>query len=275
MFSNRNYPIVLNEFAKVGILYDVAAASFKNTEGLCFRTPHSITNTVLAKIPPGKSTKGSVDYGVRLGQAKLSSIMLKHASQCPSLSIRDNTQYVYYEEHYSLVHVQMDSAAGVDTISAPFIVACDGANSAFVTVNIDYDFSMHGYPAANHVIHPEDWAVIVRANLKPADVEPYVAGKIEQLMMLTLSTGLIYAAVLARVIPLARLPENVNFANWQRLLDQYATVRWKDFVQRVQSERDDFFNMLNKSPGSANFIALMMMGPMAEDLSPSPLYSFP
>ncbi|KAG9499229.1 hypothetical protein J7337_010048 [Fusarium musae] len=358
-----NFPIVLNEFAKVGILDEVTVAGFKNSEGLCFRTPYSGTNRVLAKIPPGRSSKGSVDYGVQLGQAKLSSIMLRHALQCPSFSIRYNTRYVYHEEDDHLVHVQLDSTAGGETVSAPFMVACDGANSAipsegftwkdwqFVAVNIHYDFSKYGYPAANHIIDPEDWAVIVRASnekeglwrvalgippdLKPADVEPCVIAKLERLMpgprpldyridaispywahekvaqsfrsgrvmlcgdaahlnnpltALGLTTGLVDAAVLARVIPLVLLPENMTSARWPKLLDQYATVRRKDFVQRVQKqaidgkkrihsldpkvvhERDDFFNMLNKSPGFANFIASLMMEPLAEDLWPSLLY---
>jgi hypothetical protein len=96
------------------------------------------------------------------------------------------------------------------------------------------------------------------------------------------------AAVLSRVIPLALAPENNNTDRWSKLLDQYATIRRKDFVDRVQkqaidgkkrihstdpkivAERDDFFNMLNKSPGFGNFIASLMMEPLPEDLWPTP-----
>jgi 2-polyprenyl-6-methoxyphenol hydroxylase-like FAD-dependent oxidoreductase len=215
--TDRNFPIVLNEFAKVGILDEVVAAGFKNSEGLCFRTPYCGTNKVLAKIPPGKSPNSSVDYGVQLSQAKLCAIIRKHALQSPNFSIRYNTRYVSHQEDGDLVHVQAESStAGAVTLSAPFVVACDGANSAvrkflqipfegftwkdwqFVAVNIYYDFAKHGYPAANHVIDPEDWAVIVRASnekeglwriamgmppdLKPSEVEPYVVAKVERLM---------------------------------------------------------------------------------------------
>ena len=66
--------------------------------------------------------------------------------------------------------------------SVRFAVACDGASSPvrkalgipfegytwedwrFLAINIRYDFDKYGYPAANHVIDPEDWAVIVRAS---------------------------------------------------------------------------------------------------------------
>lgn len=96
------------------------------------------------------------------------------------------------------------------------------------------------------------------------------------------------AAVLSRVLPLALAPENSGAGRWSKLLDQYATIRRKDFVERVQrqaidgkkrihstdpkivAEREDFFNMLNKSPGFGRFIASQMMAPLAADLWPSP-----
>lgn len=97
------------------------------------------------------------------------------------------------------------------------------------------------------------------------------------------------AAVLTRVLPLALAAENTRSGQWSNLLDRYAVVRRKDFLERVQkqaidgkkrlhstdpkvvAERDDFFNMLNKSPGFGNFIASLMMEPLPEDLWPSPL----
>lgn len=107
------------------------------------------------------------------------------------------------------------------------------------------------------------------------------------LTALGLTTGLVDAAVLSRVVPEALAPANAGAGGWSRLLDQYASIRRKDFVQRVQkqavdgkkrihstdpkvvAERDDFFNMLNKSPGFGNFIASLMMEPLPEDLWPS------
>lgn len=74
------------------------------------------------------------------------------------------------------------------------------------------------------------------------------------------------------------------------MLNKYAFVRRKDFIQRVQkqtiagklrihstdpkvvAEREDFFNMLNKSPGFAMFIASLMMEPLPEELWPSSWY---
>jgi 2-polyprenyl-6-methoxyphenol hydroxylase-like FAD-dependent oxidoreductase len=109
------------------------------------------------------------------------------------------------------------------------------------------------------------------------------------LTALGLTTGLVDAAVLTRVLPLVLAPENISPGRWSKLLDRYAVVRRKDFLERVQkqaingkkrihsmdprvvAERDDFFNMLNKSPGFGNFIASLMMEPLPEDLWPLPL----
>ena len=209
---------MLNEFAKVGVLEEVVSAGFKNSEGLCFRTPFSGSNKVLAKIPPGQSSTSSIDYGVQLSQAKLSAIFRKRALQSPNFSIRYNTRYVAHEEDEDLVRMEIKDSTSdkLEMLQTRFVVACDGANSAvrtaldvpfegftwkdwrFVAVNIYYDFAKHGYPAANHVIDPEDWAVIVRASsveenlwriamgippgLKPSEVEPYVIAKVERLM---------------------------------------------------------------------------------------------
>lgn len=198
------------------------AAGFKNSEGLCFRTPASGSDTVLASIPPGSHSEGSIDYGVQLSQAKLSAIFREHALECPHFSIRYNTRYVSHQEDGDRVHVDVEdlspSSTGsvIETLTASFVVACDGANSAvraaldipfegftwkdwrFVAVNIYYDFARHGYPAANHVIDPEDWAVIVRASsveedlwriamgiptdLGPDEVDSYVVEKVERLL---------------------------------------------------------------------------------------------
>lgn len=160
---------------------------------------------------------GLIDYGVQLSQAKLCAIMRKHALQSKYFEIRYNTRYISHHEDGDLVHVNSESAsAGPLKLSASFIVACDGANShvrdamdipfegftwkdwRFVAVNIYYDFAKHGYPAANHVIDPEDWAVIVRASsveedlwriamgispdVKPEEVESYVVAKVERLL---------------------------------------------------------------------------------------------
>ena len=108
------------------------------------------------------------------------------------------------------------------------------------------------------------------------------------LTALGLTTGLVDVAVLSRVLPLALAPESQRTGRWNKLLDQYATIRREDIVKRVQkqaidgkkrihsmdakvvAERDDFFNMLNKSPGFGSFIASLMMEPLPEDLWPTP-----
>lgn len=211
---------------------DVVAAGYKNSEGLCFRTPACGSNQVLAQIPPGQAPTGSIDYGVQVSQAKLCTIIRKHAlKQAPFFSLRYNTRYISHQEDENdasgLVRVEVESYASasaaakgitgeVTTIAARFVAACDGANSAvreslkipfegftwkdwrFVAVNIYYDFAKHGYPAANHVVDPENWAVIVRASsveeglwriamgiptdVQTDDIDDYVTAKVERLL---------------------------------------------------------------------------------------------
>lgn len=180
----RHFPIVLHEFEKAGILDEVVEAGYKNQEGLCFRTPAGGSNKVLAKIPPGKSSSGCIDYGVQLGQPRLAEIIRRRAQHYPNLTIHYDTRFTSLCEEDDFVKVEAASTANaqVQLFSARFVVACDGASSPvrkalgipfegytwedwrFLAINIRYDFDKHGYPAANHVIDPEDWAVIVRAS---------------------------------------------------------------------------------------------------------------
>ncbi len=164
---------------------DVIKAGYKNQDGLCFRTPAGGSDKVLAKIPPGKAPEGSIDFGIQLGQPRLAEIIRTHAKQCSEFSIQYNTRFVGLQEEGDIVNVEATtSSGGKKFFAAHFVLGCDGASSPvrkvldipfegftwddwrFLAINIRYDFEKHGYPAANHVIHPEDWAVVVRASNK-------------------------------------------------------------------------------------------------------------
>lgn len=177
---------MLNEFAKLGILEDVVRAGYKNQEGLTFRTPAGGSDKVLAKIPPGRTNEGTIDYGVQVGQPKLVEILRQHAQQLPKFQIRYDARFVDLHEDQDFVHVEVRNQAGTEStfLSAQHVVACDGASSAvrktlnipfegftwddwrFLAINLRFDFDRFGYPAANHVIDSEDWAVVVRASNK-------------------------------------------------------------------------------------------------------------
>jgi 2-polyprenyl-6-methoxyphenol hydroxylase-like FAD-dependent oxidoreductase len=376
---------VLHEFEKLGILDEVVEAGYKNQEGLCFRTPAGGTNRVLAKIPPGQAPQGEIDFGVQLGQPKLANIIRRHALACPTFTIKYNTRFVDVQEHDDFITLETQQAQSGENVfyTAQFAVACDGASSAvrkcldipfegftwedwrFLAINIKYDFAKHGYPAANHVIDPEDWAVIVRASKKeerlwriatgidpkiPVDeIGQHLPAKLEKLLpgprplkyeivavnpywahervaetftsgrvvlcgdaahvrvpellycskgqadsfdqvcnpltALGLTTGLVDVAHLSRLLPQAFSTERSR--PWQALLQQYATLRRNDVLNRVQkqaiegklrihsqdrkvvAQRNDFFNMLNKNPGFGNFVASTMMEKVPDDLFPS------
>lgn len=104
---------------------------------------------------------------------------------------------------------------------------------------------------------------------------------------LGLTTGLVDVAYLSRLLPQAFSAEAAP--PWQNLLERYATLRRNDVVDRVQkqtiegklrmhsqdrkvvTQRDDFFNMLNKNPGFGMFVASTMMEKVPDELSPSAL----
>ncbi len=192
-------------------------AGYKNQEGLCFRTPASGSNRVLARIPPGKASQGSIDYGVQLGQPRLAEILRRHAQKCPSFSLQYNTRFVGLQEEHDSVRLETSTLDGkTKYFSTRFVVGCDGASSPvrkavgipfegytwddwrFLAINLRYDFAKYGYPAANHVLDPEDWAVIVRASnvedglwriatgIRPdipvEEIEKHVPAKLERLL---------------------------------------------------------------------------------------------
>lgn len=102
---------------------------------------------------------------------------------------------------------------------------------------------------------------------------------------LGLTTGLVDAAYLARLLPKALVPKPTR--PWTQLLDKYASVRRAEFVNSVQkftiagklrlhsqdkkvvAEREDFFNMLNKNPGFGMFIASLQMQKVPEEHFPT------
>ena len=207
---------MLNEFEKLGILDDVVKAGYKNQEGLCFRTPAGGSDKVLAKIPPGKA-KGSIDYGVQLGQSTIAEILRTHAKQCSKFSIKYSTRFISLQEEDDDVNVEAATISGDNKFfSAKFVLGCDGGSSnvrkalniplegytwddwRFLALNIKYDFAKYGYPAANHVLDHEDWAVIVRASnekeglwriatgIRPdvlvEDIDKYLPAKLERLL---------------------------------------------------------------------------------------------
>ena len=210
--------MVLQEFQKVGILDDVVKAGYKNQEGLSFRTPGGGSDKLLARIPPGKSAEGCIDYGVQLGQHRLAEIFLQHAQKYPNFQICYDTQFVDLYEEGDYVHITTaNSSSSVHQhLVSQFVVACDGASSPvrkalgipfegftwedwrFLAINIKYDFEKHGYSAAQHLVDSDDWAVIARAGSReegiwriatgidpsiPAnEIEQHLPAKLERLL---------------------------------------------------------------------------------------------
>ncbi|KAI9676077.1 MAG: hypothetical protein M1817_000820 [Caeruleum heppii] len=178
-------PIILHEFEKVDILDEIVQAGHKNTEGLCFRTTPDKGNKALATAMITQLPRGEhhFDYaGVQLGQPRLAEILLRHAQQHTNFIMKFNHQVMGIKEESDGVNLSITSPTGEIFMKADFVAGCDGGSSAvrralcipfggftwndwrFVAINIEYDFDKFGgYPAANQIVDPEDWAVIARA----------------------------------------------------------------------------------------------------------------
>ena len=93
------------------------------------------------------------------------------------------TRFVGLKEESGFVNVESSTVDGkTKHYSTRFVVGCDEASSPVretlkipfdgytwndwrcLAINLRYDLAKHGYPAANHVIDSEDWAVIIRAS---------------------------------------------------------------------------------------------------------------
>lgn len=183
-------PIVLNEMEKVGIIDDVIAAGYVNTEGILYRTPFYKGDKILCNQSLGQLPKGTLKYGhagVHLGQPLLAAIILKHAEKYPNFEIKYGHRFAgsSQDEKTGKVNVVISNRKyGELYYSCDFLVASDGAGSAvrkslgipyegftwqdfrFIATNLKYDFEKYGYTAANMIVDEEDWAVIARAGPK-------------------------------------------------------------------------------------------------------------
>jgi 2-polyprenyl-6-methoxyphenol hydroxylase-like FAD-dependent oxidoreductase len=176
------FPAVLLEFQKLGLLDDMLAAGYKNTEGLFFRTPPGLSDRYLGTIPCGQAPGSPIDYAVQLGQHSAAGIFLKHAKAYPNFHIQYGTQFESLRQDDFGVVIEARKQDGTQVrFRSQFVVGCDGKNSAvrgflnipyegytwedfrFLAINIKYPyFEKVNYPGINIVVDEKDWAIIAR-----------------------------------------------------------------------------------------------------------------
>lgn len=119
-------------------------------------------------------------YALQLGQGTVGEILLRHLGSHDESEIRWNTAVTDVQQDTDGVSVTYESADGVTTMRARWVIAADGASSTvrerilglpfdgftwpdrFVSTNIRHDFTAAGLPSANWRIDGTYGAIIAR-----------------------------------------------------------------------------------------------------------------
>ncbi|KUL82028.1 hypothetical protein ZTR_11396 [Talaromyces verruculosus] len=167
------FPVVLDEFKKTGLLFDVIKASIVNT-GLAWRYPKQ---QALAQL------SWPLDQiSVHLGQNKLSAIILQHLAKYKvpvkfSHRLTDLRQtpdgvHAFIERHPDRLQIQHNSKylvgadGGKSTVRKVIGIPFDGFSyNDFDIIASSIDYPLHNYcdwPTANFIVDPEVWGVVVQ-----------------------------------------------------------------------------------------------------------------
>ncbi|TIA22108.1 FAD binding domain-containing protein [Aureobasidium pullulans] len=169
-------PPAVYELERAGVLDDVRAEGFLPS-GVAWR---AFDLSVIAEL----DATVLEDYPHRmvcLPLNRLSKILVKHLENSASATIHWQHKVLSLGQDDDSAWVQVDTPAGLKTISAPYIVGCDGANSQIrrslfgqwefpgttwkeqvVATNIYYDFYKYGLGDANFIVDRENWYMASR-----------------------------------------------------------------------------------------------------------------
>jgi 2-polyprenyl-6-methoxyphenol hydroxylase-like FAD-dependent oxidoreductase len=171
--TDRYFPVVLDEFKKTGLLFDVIKASIPMT-GLTWRHPKQSTLAQLA-YPRDQ-------IAVHLGQNKLSAIMLKHLAKY-NVPVKFNHHLASFQQTPDGVHAFIEQRLDRLQIqhSSKYLVGADGGKSTvrkalgipfegfsyddFDIIASSIDYPLHDYcdwPTANFIVDPEIWGIAVQ-----------------------------------------------------------------------------------------------------------------
>ncbi|PCH03081.1 Monooxygenase, FAD-binding [Penicillium occitanis (nom. inval.)] len=170
------FPPVLEEFAKVGIIEDVIAAGEKNADGCDWRYADG---DLLAGIdpPPNDST-----FAVCLSQPELGEILRGKILETGFAEIIFNEAFQRLKQvDGDVVYWTKNKLNDHETErTCRYLVGADGGHSAvrknldinlegytfesfqFVAVNFRYDLRSSGWKAANFIVDPVDWGIVVK-----------------------------------------------------------------------------------------------------------------
>ncbi|KIV90853.1 hypothetical protein PV10_05459 [Exophiala mesophila] len=165
-------PVVVKELQKLGIYDRLKAIGEVNNRGVTWR---SQAGEEYAYFDPEQER-------LTLGQDKVALAVLGVLKEeCPTVQVIFGQRGVGLEQETGAVRVMTTGDEEDHIWEAKFVLGCDGANSSvrrmsmipfegftwknfrFTAVDVDYDFVGHcGFPQANMVVDPEEWAVIAK-----------------------------------------------------------------------------------------------------------------
>ncbi|KAM6508346.1 hypothetical protein FALCPG4_018219 [Fusarium falciforme] len=173
------------EFAKAGILQDVLDVGHRSDDGVCWRDGNDTTK-ILADLTPPPSGNPNICAAV-LGQHELCQIFLKHLHSTGNGHVIFNHAFVRAEDHGASVsvHVRRTLDDQELTFNCRYLIGADGGRSSvrkhlnlplegytwqgirLVAVNILYDLDKYGWKDGNFIVHPADWAIVVKRGKGP------------------------------------------------------------------------------------------------------------
>ncbi|EMT68899.1 FAD-binding monooxygenase [Fusarium oxysporum II5] len=173
-------PCVNLEFAKAGIIEEVFEYGCKSEHGYSWRDGYDTTK-VLADFAPPPSDNPNLCAAL-IGQDVLSQIFLKHLINTGNAEIIFNHAFTRVEDHGDsvTVHARRVLDGQELTFNCRYVVGADGGKSSvrkslglslegytwpdirLIAVNILYDLEKLGWKHGNFIVHPEDWAIVVK-----------------------------------------------------------------------------------------------------------------
>ncbi|KAH7109042.1 hypothetical protein EDB81DRAFT_895408 [Dactylonectria macrodidyma] len=178
-------PAVVLEFAKARILRDVFDYGHRSDDGVCWRDGNDTTK-ILADLTPPPVDNPNV-CAAMLGQHELCQIFLKHLHNTGNGDVIFNHAFTRAEDHGDSVTVHVKRILDDEELSfnCRYLIGADGGRSSvrkhlglslegytwpsirLVAVNILYDLDKYGWKGGNFVVHPADWAVVVKRGKGP------------------------------------------------------------------------------------------------------------
>ncbi|KAH6976887.1 hypothetical protein EDB80DRAFT_826851 [Ilyonectria destructans] len=170
------FPAVLEEFSKAGILEDVIAAGEKNQDGCDWRDKDG--NIITGIDPPPDNPH----CAVMLSQPEFCQVALDALMKTGNAQVHFNHTFQRLQQHDGFVEYWLKHEADNRQVQGTcrYLVGADGGRSTvrqslgiklegytwgsllFVAVNFQYGLSELGWKAANFIVDPKDWGIIVK-----------------------------------------------------------------------------------------------------------------